>query len=151
MVIFDLDGTLYRTHETGLPILRELCREYGVKLTPEDERYLLYTTTNALLNKVAPDMPEETRERFRYEFKRREIGNVKSNGRLFDGIEALLDSLASDGIDMAMMIRVARPLIEDSRAMKVPMVIRTLTISKLERMIDIGRLPASRLAFSSFS
>jgi phosphoglycolate phosphatase-like HAD superfamily hydrolase len=56
IIIFDLDGTLYRTHETCLPPLYELCKENNISLGEEDERFLLYTTAPALLDRVAPNM-----------------------------------------------------------------------------------------------
>lgn len=101
MVIFDLDGTLYRTHETSLPPLYELCRAYGICLTQEDEKFLLSTTTRSLLDKVVPQWEAEKRERFARDLKRKEIERVKTNGRLYEGVEELLSSLSSRGIDMA--------------------------------------------------
>lgn len=101
MIIFDLDGTLYRTHETVLPPLYDICREYGLTLTKEDESLLLYTTADTLLDRIAPDMPPELRNKFCYDLKWRERELVKEKGRLFCGVEDLLKSLASNGIPMA--------------------------------------------------
>lgn len=101
MVIFDLDGTLYRTHETGLQALREMCGRYDLAVAPEDERYYLYTTAKDLLKKIAPDMPDQVRERFGDELKWREIEIIRETGRLFEGIPELLAELAADRIPMA--------------------------------------------------
>ena len=101
IVIFDLDGTLYRTHETCLPAFREMCELYMIPLTKESENFLLYTTTDSFLRKNAPEMTAEQRAEFGKEVKWQEIAAVKERGRLFDGIREMLDSLADDGIEMA--------------------------------------------------
>lgn len=101
IIIFDLDGTLYQTHETGLPPLYDLCNKYSISLSPEDERFLLFTTTDSFLCRVAPDMTIEERLRFCDELKWREIEVVKECGRLFEGVESMLASLAADGVTMA--------------------------------------------------
>jgi phosphoglycolate phosphatase len=99
--IFDLDGTLYRTHETCLPPLYDICHKYNITLTSKDERFLLYTTTNELLDRVAPNMAQEQREHFIHDLRRRENEVVRERGRLFDNVENLLSSLAANGISMA--------------------------------------------------
>lgn len=101
MIFFDLDGTLYRTHITALPPMHALCEEYGIKLSKEDEALLLYTTTATLLEKVAPDMPEEQKLKFRQEIKLLEIEEVKKHGRLFDGTKKLLSKLKAAGYLLA--------------------------------------------------
>lgn len=101
IIIFDLDGTLYRTHETCLPPLYDMCRKNNITLTSEDERFLLYTTPAALLDRVAPDMTPEQREQFAFDLKWREIELVQERGRLFENVEGLLSSLAADGVPMA--------------------------------------------------
>ena len=100
MLIFDLDGTLYRTHETSLPSFRKICAKYKVPLTDEGERYMLFTTTGSFLRKYAPDMTAETRAEFGAEYKQLEIAAVKKHGRLFNGARELLEMLAADGADM---------------------------------------------------
>ena len=100
IVIFDLDGTLYRTHETGLPAFRELCRKYEISLTAEGENFMLYTTIDSFLQKFAPDMTLAQRAVFGAEHKPLELAMVKEHGRLFDGVYELLAALASDGIEM---------------------------------------------------
>ena len=101
MIIFDLDGTLYRTHETTVPTLRALCRRYHVALSPEDERYLMYTTIQELLDRVAPDMPKERQQYFIRDMNEEEIRQVQIRGRLFDGVQEMLAFLAERGVDMA--------------------------------------------------
>ncbi|MCL2401209.1 MAG: HAD hydrolase-like protein [Oscillospiraceae bacterium] len=100
LVIFDLDGTLYRTHETLMPAFREMCERYGIPLTGESENFLMYTTTQSFLQKNAPDMTAEQRAEFGKEIKRREVAAVKERGRLFDGVREMLDSLRNDGVEM---------------------------------------------------
>lgn len=101
MIIFDLDGTLYRTHETCLPPLYQLCGRYHLSIDKEDEKYLLCTTTASLLNKIAPEMTQEQKLDFEYQLKWSEIEAVRTQGRLFEGIEELLSSLYGAGIDLA--------------------------------------------------
>jgi len=101
MLIFDLDGTLYQTHETTLPALYETCEKYRLKVTPEEERFLLYTTTADLLERIAPEMSQDERARFYEAFKRREIALVRENGRLFDGVRIMLTDFFDRGIPMA--------------------------------------------------
>ena len=100
IIIFDLDGTLYRTHETGLPTFREICDRHNILLTRERENYMLYTTTDSFLRKYAQDMTTRQRDEFKDEFKWREIAAVKEHGRLFKGIREMLATLAKDGHEM---------------------------------------------------
>ncbi|NTV78927.1 MAG: HAD family hydrolase, partial [Clostridiales bacterium] len=101
MILFDLDGTLYQTHETSLPPLYDLCRKYDLTLSPEDSSFVLYSTVKALLDKIAPQMPFDQRSEFMAELKAQETEAIKKHGRLFDGIEELLSSLSNSGIEMA--------------------------------------------------
>lgn len=101
IIIFDLDGTLYRTHETCLPPLHDICKKNNITLTSDHERFLLSTTVTALLDRVVPNMTQEQREQFAYDLKWQEIEIVQERGRLFDNVENLLSSLAADGIPMA--------------------------------------------------
>jgi len=101
VVIFDLDGTLYRTHETSLPVFRELCGRYGIALDTENERFVMYTTTETFLRKYAPAMPAEQRAAFRSELERGELAAVQASGRLFDGVPEMLASLSREGIGLA--------------------------------------------------
>ena len=70
-----------------------MCRKYNLTLKPEDERVLLFTTTDTLLDRIAPDMSYEQREQFKRDIHLREIEAVKEKGRLFDGIVDLLSAL----------------------------------------------------------
>lgn len=101
MIIFDLDGTLYKTHETTLPPLRRLCAARGIALTHEDEYYLLHTTARHLLARVAPDMPEEEIARFMYELHEGERAAVREKGVLFDGAAELVRELYVAGQTLA--------------------------------------------------
>lgn len=101
MIIFDLDGTLYQTHETCLPAIYEVCSRYGITLSAEEEKYLMCTTVRALLNKVAPDMPLPQQKNFEQDVKFKEIEMVKSKGALFEHIKELLSSLYNRGIELA--------------------------------------------------
>ncbi len=100
MIIFDLDGTLYRIHETCIPPLYDVCKRFNILLTPEDEKFLLYTTVKSLLDRVATDMPQNERDEFERE-KWREIEVVKERGRLFDHVEEVLSSFYDNSIEMA--------------------------------------------------
>lgn len=100
-IFFDLDGTLYRTHLTALPTLYALCEKYGIKLTKEDEALLLCTTTATLLERVAPDMPEELKVKFQHELRTLEIEEVRKHGTLFDGVKELLSKLKAAGYFLA--------------------------------------------------
>ncbi len=97
MVIFDLDGTLYKTHETTLPPLRRVCAAYGIALTQDDEHYLLHTTARHLLARIAPDMPEAEIIRFSAALREGERAAVREKGALFDGAAALVRELYEAG------------------------------------------------------
>lgn len=101
MIIFDLDGTLYRTHETCEPALIEMCQRYKISLTEEEKYYLLCTTPKDLFKRAGIAMTKEEQDKFIYEFKWLEIENVIRYGRLFEHVEELLQSLYDDGIEMA--------------------------------------------------
>ncbi len=101
MIIFDLDGTLYKTHETTLPALRSVCAAYGLTVSHEDEYYLLHTTSRHLLARIAPDMPEEEIVRFTQQLRKGERAAVVEKGALFDGAAELLRQLHAAGHTLA--------------------------------------------------
>lgn len=101
MLIFDLDGTLYRTHETTLPAFEGLCKQYGISLAEEDKRYLMVTTTRSFLRRAAPELPEEKQVSFQRELRHRELQAVRERGRLFDHVEEMLTSLVQSGEELA--------------------------------------------------
>lgn len=101
MIIFDLDGTLYKTHVTELPLLRRLCAARNLILTPQDEYYLLHTTARHLLARVAPDMPEAEILRFSEELRQGELIEVRAHGELFEGAAELIRELHSAGYILA--------------------------------------------------
>lgn len=101
MIFFDLDGTLYRTHETSLPVLRLLCDSYGIKHTKEDEERFLITTADAFLDRAAPDMPVARREAFKVDLRRNEREAVRTGGRLFEGAGEMLAELRASGFSLA--------------------------------------------------
>lgn len=101
MIIFDLDGTLYKTHETELPLLRRLCAARGLKLTHEDEYSLLHTTARHLLARIAPDMEEAEIVRFAEELREGELPAVRERGALFDGAAEVVRELYEAGHTLA--------------------------------------------------
>lgn len=100
MIFFDLDGTLYKTHETRLPPLQSLCRQYGIPLSAEGESFLICNTTDAFLSKYAPKMPEYEKNQFKKTLSDMELLEVEKHGRLFDGVTDMLISLKSDGFSL---------------------------------------------------
>lgn len=112
MVIFDLDGTLYQTRETCLPTLREACEKFHLAPTSEDIKSLLCTTTDAFLNKLAPDMPLDQKNEFKNYMKWREIELVKEQGQLFPYIKEMLLSLVADGEKLAVCSMGSREYVE---------------------------------------
>ena len=100
MIFFDLDGTLYKTHETCLPPLQSLCRQHGIPLSAEGESFLICNTADAFLSKYAPKMPEYEKNQFKKTLSDMELLEVEKHGRLFDGVTDMLISLKSDGFSL---------------------------------------------------
>ena len=80
MIFFDLDGTLYKTHETCLPPLQSLCRQHGIHLSAEGKSFLIRNTTDAFLSKYAPKMPEYEKNQFKKLFLIWNFLRLKSTG-----------------------------------------------------------------------
>lgn len=101
MIFFDLDGTLYKTHETSLPPLRRLSDAYGIVLNADIEREYLCMTTEAFLNMAAPNMDASLQKTFRDELWNEELREIRANAALFDGMEAILKRLFDEGVLLA--------------------------------------------------
>ncbi len=102
MLIFDLDGTLYQTHKTCLPVLADMCAAHHLVIGPSDEAYLMYTNVAAFLERIAPGMPKADRIFFERDMTARVIDEIGKGGMLYDGVADLLTRFKMSGRVLAL-------------------------------------------------
>lgn len=92
-IFFDLDGTLFQAHITVSIALENTLREFQTVRKPDRDMIIkgIGMTTEDFLKEYFPELQEvkEFKERFRYH----EWAAVRESGRLFEGIEELLQLL----------------------------------------------------------
>ncbi len=100
MLIFDLDGTLFKTRDAVVPAVQESLEELGIPTVSEEKILsLLGESTSVFCEKVL-EGHEDRIDDFMGVFWLREKENVDKRGELFKGTKEMLERLRSSNYDM---------------------------------------------------
>ncbi|MBU8933285.1 MAG: HAD hydrolase-like protein [candidate division Zixibacteria bacterium] len=113
LVIFDLDGTLFKTEITLLEAIRRGADEFS--LSPPNQETLLSfigSPTEDLCDQVAGALAPDDRKRFRDRLRFHERQLIPQIGELFEGVDELLGRLTAEGFEMAICSHASREYIE---------------------------------------
>lgn len=96
LVIFDLDGTLYKTEMTFPDAVGKACEEFSL---PVPDRQILLSmlgeTSEVVLRRLMPGVADDVRDDFRSRIRSYERELIRQNGALYPGIRVALEKLAS--------------------------------------------------------
>jgi phosphoglycolate phosphatase-like HAD superfamily hydrolase len=103
LLIFDLDGTLYRTESSFLPTMHRIYDEYGVP-RPDDGEILAQVgeTYTTFLEWLVPQGFPEDVEAVGRRITEIEFAAIVTDGALFDGVADGLRMLREDGNGIAL-------------------------------------------------
>ncbi len=97
LVIFDLDGTLFRTDSVTVPAVQESFESFGLAVPDPDVIIgFIGQPSSAMARWAVETCPAERVDRLMAEIDRRELELVRTVGRLFDGAAEALASLRAD-------------------------------------------------------
>ena len=103
LMIFDLDGTLFRSESVTVPAVLSTFHDYGVSPPPEVDIRSYFGKPHAefhtWLKTISP--PDKTAAMIR-EIDRRELSNVTTHGSLYDGVLTVLDHLLTLSMTLAL-------------------------------------------------
>lgn len=101
MLIFDLDGTLFKTRDAVVPAVQESLEELGIPSVGEDKIISLLGESTSIFSEKVMEGHEDKLEDFMDIFWLREKENVDEHGKLFDGTQEMLEKLRSSGYALA--------------------------------------------------
>ena len=113
LVIFDLDGTLFRTDLIIEQAARRAAIDVG--LPPPDPQAvvaLVGERADVFARRLMPDLDDANRKRFLQELGHYERRLIPEAGRLFDGVEGLLKELRDAGYTLAICSNAGLPYIK---------------------------------------
>ncbi len=98
LLIFDLDGTLYRTESSFVPTMRSVYEEYGVPY-PSDEAILgqVGEPFSTFLDWLGGQGFPVDRAEVAHRITELELASIEHHGNLFDGVEETLRVLRDAG------------------------------------------------------
>ena len=102
LVVFDLDGTLYRTAPVTVAAIMDAATEHGQSL-PSEAEVLAFMGRGIgdLVRSMFPGAEDPELEHIRLSVRRLEREGIRERATLFDGIPELLDQLDSWGLATA--------------------------------------------------
>jgi phosphoglycolate phosphatase len=101
LVVFDLDGTLYRTDLTIVESVYRAANDLGLARPGRDKILSLGETAEKYALELLPAQGEEIRRLFLERLRYHERALIPQVGRLFGGVEKLLNELSSAGFALA--------------------------------------------------
>ncbi len=113
VVIFDLDGTLFKTREVVLPAVKNALEDAG--LPPVDETKvisLLGEKTTEFCRQLAPDANDEQLSLFIERLGFHEMVFIQKYGVLFEGAENVLKHLKTEGYQTAICSNGSKDYVE---------------------------------------
>ncbi|TFG61836.1 MAG: HAD family hydrolase [Spirochaetales bacterium] len=101
-IIFDLDGTLYKSESTFVPAVVKTLKDFGMPVPPREEilpmlRFTAQGYSERLLNSKDPERIES----FRKQIRSYELADIPVSGILYPGVTETLEDLHALGYGMA--------------------------------------------------
>jgi phosphoglycolate phosphatase len=102
LVIFDLDGTLYKTELTLFPAVQKAAEELNLPVPGEAEMSaLIGNTMDEFCRNMFPGASSDEIIRFREKVRYHERRAIPVSGQLYDGVAKMLEELRAAGFTLA--------------------------------------------------
>jgi len=97
LLIFDLDGTLYRTENVSVPALKKAFSEFDISVTKEEIIKQFGEPTETIIENLTPDDKKDSKNEIKDEIASSEESLIPLKAELYEGVKETLKELESDG------------------------------------------------------
>lgn len=112
LLIFDLDGTLYKTHKVSVPALKRAFSKFDISLTKEDIIGQFGEPTEIIIKNLTPDDKLEHLKEIKNEIASNEERMIPLKAELYQGVKETLCELKDNGYVLAICSNGRRDYIE---------------------------------------
>ena len=113
LIIFDLDGTLYKTEEVSIPALKEAFSKFGIELTEEKILEQFGEPTDQIIDNLVHGSNKIEKEKIEKTIVEKEREAIPERAVLYEGVKELLKTLSDDGHILAICSNGRYDYIED--------------------------------------
>ncbi|MBS3817633.1 MAG: HAD family hydrolase [Candidatus Thermoplasmatota archaeon] len=101
IVIFDLDGTLYKTEKTSVPALKKAFSKFDIDLSERKILGQFGEPTEVIIENLTPEDKLGLKDEIREEIVRNEREMISSEATLYNGTKEMLEELEGEGYELA--------------------------------------------------
>ncbi len=101
LIIFDLDGTLYKTEEVSVPALKEAFQSFGIELTDEEILDQFGEPTEQIIDNLVPAEKIHLKDEIEESIIEKERETIPDKATLYEGIKEVLETLKDSGDELA--------------------------------------------------
>lgn len=130
LVIFDNDGTLYKTESVSVEAIQKAFQDLNLSIpTAEEILSLVGETMESFCEKILPDKSLDIHKRLAERIRYHERILIPIKAELFNNIKKIIEKLYSDGYTLAICTNASRDYID--------LIFNTLGIAKLFKYIKV--------------
>jgi len=101
LIIFDLDGTLYKTEEVSVPALKEAFSRFGITLSERTILKQFGEPTDQIIENLVPAEKSDQKDQIKKAIVEKESEFIPMKATLYDGVKDLLRTLTERGHKLA--------------------------------------------------
>ncbi len=101
LIIFDLDGTLYKTEEVSVPALKEAFSQFNIIVSEETILNQFGEPTDQIIENLVPEEKSDRKDEVKRAIVEKESELIPMKATLYDGVENFLKTLTEDGHKLA--------------------------------------------------
>jgi len=101
LIIFDLDGTLYKTEEVSVPALKEAFSQFGIILSEKTILNQFGEPTDQIIENLVPEEKMELRDQVKEAIVQKESEIIPLKATLYEGVRTSLERLKECGHELA--------------------------------------------------
>ncbi len=113
LVIFDLDGTLYKTEVVSVPALKKAFSRFGIELSEETILGQFGEPTDQIIENLVPEDKKDLKDRIEKAITENESELIPRRAALYSGMKDVLASLEDNGYTLAICSNGRRDYIEE--------------------------------------
>lgn len=101
LIIFDLDGTLYKTEEVSVPALKEAFSQFNIMVSKETILNQFGEPTDQIIENLVPEEKSDMKDQVKKAIIEKESEFIPVKATLYDGVEKFLSTLTDHGHKLA--------------------------------------------------